>query len=348
MDGEIIVAAHPIIDEGTILGTVVLKQNTDRILNLRRDALKRIVNFSVISVIIFAGIILMFSARLARRIRRLGNEATGVIDRHGRLTSSRLTSETDSGDELGDLARGISNMLTRLHQHNQFLENMPRTLRHEINNPLNTLSTSLDNLSTEQTPEGRQKYLDSARRGLNRIGLIVQNLADAANLEEALIGEDLECLDLKLLLASYVSNCKMMQPKRVFTLNVPEAPLFAWICDYRIEQLLDKLIDNAIDFSEVGSTICVDLKAIGPDLHLDITNFGPGIPENLLTSIFDSMVTARANNPDNRLHFGIGLYVVRVIADHHQGSVRIENLSEPSGVRVGVTLPRATQPVTSA
>jgi len=344
MDGEIIVAAHPIIDEGAILGVVVLKQTTDRILNLRRDALKRIVNFSVISVIIFAGIILLFSARLARRIRRLGNEATGVIDRHGRLTSPRLTSETNSGDELGDLARGISNMLTRLHQHNQFLENMPRTLRHEINNPLNTLSTSLDNLATEQTPEGRQKYLDSARRGLNRIGLIVQNLADAANLEEALIGDDLECIDLKLLLQSYVSNCKMTQPGRAFTLNAPDEPLFAWICDYRIEQLLDKLIDNAVDFSEVGSTICVDLKAVGTDLNLDITNVGPGIPENLLTSIFDSMVTARANNPDNRLHFGIGLYVVRVIADHHQGSVHINNLADPSGVRVGVTLPRAAPP----
>jgi dedicated sortase system histidine kinase len=344
MDGEIIVAAHPIIDEGAILGVVVLKQTTDRILNLRRDALKRIVNFSVISVIIFAGIILLFSARLARRIRRLGNEATGVIDRHGRLTSPRLTSETNSGDELGDLARGISNMLTRLHQHNQFLENMPRTLRHEINNPLNTLSTSLDNLATEQTPEGRQKYLDSARRGLNRIGLIVQNLADAANLEEALIGDDLECIDLKLLLQSYVSNCKMTQPGRAFTLNAPDEPLFAWICDYRIEQLLDKLIDNAVDFSEVGSTICVDLKAVGTDLNLDITNVGPGIPENLLTSIFDSMVTARANNPDNRLHFGIGLYVVRVIADHHQGSVHINNLEDPSGVRVGVTLPSAAPP----
>ena len=82
-----------------------------------------------------------------------------------------------------------------------------------------------------------------------------------ANLEEALIGDDLECIDLKLLLQSYVNNCKMMQPGRVFTLNAPEEPLFAWICDYRIEQLLDKLIDNAIDFSEVGSTICVDLKA---------------------------------------------------------------------------------------
>lgn len=340
-EGEVIVAAHPIIANDQILGAVVLKQNTNRILNLRRDALKRIVNFSVISVILFAAIILIFSARLARRIRRLGLEANSVIDSRGRLTASELTAETRSGDELGDLARSISNMLTRLHQHNQFLENMPRTLRHEINNPLNTLSTSLENLREASSEDDRNKYLESARRGLNRIGLIVQNLADAANLEEALVGEDLECLDLRLLLQSYITNCQITHPTRSFTLQMAEAPLLAWVCDYRIEQLLDKLIDNAIDFSEPGSDIQLELEGVNKQLNLTITNVGEPVPSNLLDSIFDSMVTARAGNPDNRLHFGMGLYVVRVITEHHGGTVSIQNLPELPGVQVNISLPLA-------
>lgn len=340
-EGEVIVAAHPIIANDQILGAVVLKQNTNRILNLRRDALKRIVNFSVISVILFAAIILIFSARLARRIRRLGLEANSVIDSRGRLTASELTAETRSGDELGDLARSISNMLTRLHQHNQFLENMPRTLRHEINNPLNTLSTSLENLREASSEDDRNKYLESARRGLNRIGLIVQNLADAANLEEALVGEDLECLDLRLLLQSYITNCQITHPTRNFTLQMAEASLLAWVCDYRIEQLLDKLIDNAIDFSEPGSDIQLELEGVNKQLNLTITNVGEPVPSNLLDSIFDSMVTARAGNPDNRLHFGMGLYVVRVITEHHGGTVSIQNLPELPGVQVNISLPLA-------
>ena len=340
-EGEVIVAAHPIIANDQILGAVVLKQNTNRILNLRRDALKRIVNFSVISVILFAAIILIFSARLARRIRRLGLEANSVIDGRGRLTASELTAETRSGDELGDLARSISNMLTRLHQHNQFLENMPRTLRHEINNPLNTLSTSLENMREASSEDDRNKYIESARRGLNRIGLIVQNLADAANLEEALVGEDLECLDLRLLLQSYITNCQITHPTRSFTLQMAEAPLLAWVCDYRIEQLLDKLIDNAIDFSEPGSDIQLELEGVNKQLNLTITNVGEPVPSNLLDSIFDSMVTARAGNPDNRLHFGMGLYVVRVITEHHGGTVSIQNLPELPGVQVNISLPLA-------
>ena len=56
-------------------------------------------------------------------------------------------------------------MLSRMHQHNQFLENMPRTLRHEINNPLNTLSTSLHNLAATDDGTERERHLESAQRG---------------------------------------------------------------------------------------------------------------------------------------------------------------------------------------
>ena len=101
-----------------------LKQNTKRILQLRRDALERIINFSVLSLFIFGLLILAFSVRLASRIRKLGAETTNAIDIYGRLQTNQIRSETRSGDEIGDLARSISGMLARLHQHNQFLENL--------------------------------------------------------------------------------------------------------------------------------------------------------------------------------------------------------------------------------
>ena len=84
------------------------KQNTERILELRRDALQRIINFSVISLLIFVTLVLVFSLRLAGRIRRLGAEANNAIDIYGRLKTNQLKAETQSGDEIGDLARSIS------------------------------------------------------------------------------------------------------------------------------------------------------------------------------------------------------------------------------------------------
>jgi two-component system sensor histidine kinase ChvG len=338
-DGEVIVAAHPIIAQDEIIGTVLLKQNTARILELRRDALQRIITFSVLSLLIFVGLILVFSLRLAGRIQRLENEATNAIDIYGRLQTNQLTAETQSGDEIGDLARSISGMLSRLHQHNQFLENMPRTLRHEINNPLNTLSTSLQNLEVEESAEARQKYLEAAKRGVTRIGLIVQNLADAASLEEALAADDVEVIDLYELVQNYLSNCRTIHTDREFKYQGIDQGIETAVSDYRIEQLIDKLIDNAIDFSDSGSTITVGINADAHDLTLFVTNQGPTISDDMIDNVFDSMVSIRENNPDNRLHFGMGLYVVRIIAEHHRGSVKATNLFDGKGVSIKVTLP---------
>ena len=338
-EGETIIAGYPIIAQNKTIGAVVLKQNTDRILELRRDGLDRIINFSILSLFIFAALILAFSVNLTRRIRKLGVEATNAIDKYGRLKTNQLRSETNAGDEIGDLARSISSMIARLHQHNQFLENMPRTLRHEINNPLNTLSTSLQNLATETTESGKKKYLESAKRGVNRIGLIVQNLADAASLEDALAAEEFEVIDLQMLVESYLSNCRTAHPNRVFEYRGTQRAVLSEVSDYRIEQLLDKLIDNAIDFSEVNSTITVGLTKEIDTLMLFVTNHGPLIPNDMLDNIFDSMVSARLSNTDNRLHFGIGLYVVRIIAKHHGGSVKAMNLLSGNGVTIQVTLP---------
>ncbi len=344
-EGEMIIAAHPIIAEDKIIGTVVLRQNTDRILQLRRDALERIIVFSVLSMIIFVILILVFSVRLARRIRKLGTETTNAIDTYGRLQTNQLKSETRSGDEIGDLARTISSMLSKLHQHTQFLENMPRTLRHEINNPLNTLSTSLHNLEIADTSAARTKYLESAKRGVMRIGMIVQNLADAANLEEALESDELEVVDLFQLVQSYLTNCSVTHGNRRFEYRGTSHNVLAEVSDYRIEQLLDKLIDNAIDFSEPDSTIVIGLTKDAVNLNLFVSNRGVCIPADVLESIFDSMVSVRDSNPDNRLHFGMGLYVVRVIAEYHGGSVSATNLLNDQGVTVRVTLPLHQSPI---
>jgi len=260
------------------------------------------------------------------------------------LRTARISSQTNAGDEIGDLARSISGMLSRLHQHNQFLENMPRTLRHEINNPLNTLMTSLQNLEGEAPELADSKYLDSAKRGVMRIGSIVQNLADAASLEESLDSEDLEIVDLNELLSNYVNNCALMHEQARFAYYGPTTPVYANVADYRIEQLMDKIIDNAIDFHEPGSTIDIRLAGERDWLEITVVNRGPKLPPDARETLFDSMVSHRTDMSDNKLHFGLGLYVVRVIAEHHNGSVSARNLDNGSGVAISVRLPRAEPP----
>lgn len=337
---EVIMAAYPIVsNKDAVIGAVVVEQNIDHILSFQRSALEQAILFSLVSLLGVLIALLSFAGRLTWRIRHLRREASAAIDRYGRLQAAELRREIHSGDEIGDLARSISNMLSKLHQHNHFLESMPRTLRHEINNPLNTLSTSLQNLAEESPRVQDSKYLASAKSGVIRIGSIVQNLADAANLEESLKAEELEIVDIQELLKSYLANCAASHADCEFVFRGVKGPVFAEASDFRIEQLLDKIIDNALDFHRPGTPITVQLDVRRDHLRIVVANRGPVLPDASGKSLFDSMVSHRG--PQNRLHFGLGLYVVRVIAEHHGGYVRAMNLADGSGVAVMAELPLA-------
>ena len=336
---EIILAAHPIVSSDQVIGTVIVEQNIDDILRFQQTALEQVLLLSLLSLFAIFLALIAFAGRLAWRIRNLRREASAAIDVRGRLRRGKLLNEMNAGDEIGDLARSVSNMLEKLKQHNGFLENMPRTLRHEINNPLNTLSTSLQNLAEEHPDIDDSKYLESAKRGVNRIGSIVQNLADAANLEEALEAEELENINLNELLASYVANCGSTHVGVTFQYKGSPAPAHGLVSDFRIEQMLDKLIDNAVDFHRAGTPIRVQLECYGDLLQIVVANRGAALSEERLNTIFDSMVSHRG--PDNRLHFGLGLHVVRIIAEHHGGTVSAVNLADASGVAFVIRLPLA-------
>ena len=343
---EIILAAYPVVSNEQTIGTIVVEQNIDQILSFQRTALEEVILVSVLSLLVILATLIIFAGRLAWRIRNLRREANAAIDLYGRLRTSELKNEMSAGDEIGDLARSVSSMLTRLHRHNTFLENMPRTLRHEINNPLNTMSTSLQNLEQEYPELSENKYLDSAKRGVIRIGSIVQNLADAANLEDSLDTEEMEPVDINQLLESYIANCNLTHKHCNFVYHGPDHPVMALVSDFRIEQLLDKVIDNAVDFHRADSAVRVQLDSHMEHLQITIANRGPLLPDTVEDAVFDSMVSHRGQR--NKLHFGLGLYVVRVIAEHHGGIVRAMNLPDQSGVAVVVQLPRLAKSVTHA
>lgn len=339
-DVETIVAGQPIISEGdSVIGAVVVEQNIDDIQIFQRQAIDNLALVSVFSFVAVLVCLVLFAGRLTWRIRSLRREVTAAIDEYGRLQTTSLKAGVTSGDEIGDLSRSVSTMLARLEQHTDFLQKMPRTLRHEINNPLNTLITSLDQLAQEDDQVRRSKYLESARRGVLRIGAIVQNLADAANLEESLASEDMEVIDIRALLESYVANCRTTHEGQQFDFRSSPRPIYANVADYRIEQLLDKLIDNAVDFHRANTPIRVQLDVRRDALQITVANRGPMLPPDATGSLFESMISRRAR--ESKLHFGLGLYVVRAIAEQHGGTVWAMNLEDGSGVAFMVRLPLA-------
>ena len=105
-----------------------------------------------------------------------------------------------------------------------------------------------------------------------------------------------------------------------------------------LAQMLDKLVENAADFAALGTSIRISL---GIDALLRVENQGPPLPDAIRESLFDSMVSLRGERFGGAPHLGLGLYIARLIAEFHGGSLRAENLPGSSGVAFEAQLSRA-------
>lgn len=333
----LVIASHPVYQGTEIIGAVLVEKNSRNILAQQRSSLYKII---VATAIVFTAALiglLLFSSLLAYRIRKLQREVSGAIDPDGRLITDVIAASKYAGDEVGELSRGFSLLLSQLKSYTGFLESVPRTLRHEILNPLNTISMTLQKLSTAQGNDA--KLVDSARNALRQLELIVHSLTEAAHIEDALAQDEKTSFDFAELLTEYISNIQLKHPHSVFTYSGPASGITLQGSDLRITQMLDKLKDNAIDFATAGTAIDFQLHVDNKQqTMLSICNKGPLIPDELILHLCNGISSSRQGT-SGEPHLGIGLYVASRIAKHHHGSLRIFNTDDKHGVCVLVQLP---------
>jgi signal transduction histidine kinase len=339
--GFLATAAPVLADDGNVIGIVLVKQSTDQILKLQLNSLQNIVLFSVAGILLIFSIVFFLFWRLAYRVRKLRIETANMVNDEGRLVASKIVGQVDREDSIGDLARSFSDVVSKLHEQQSFMSTMPRTLSHEIKNPLNAISTSLANMSDYPLDEEIKSYLEIAKRGLHKIESILSKLSSAANLEQALTNDELEALDVNHFLTVYCQHQHQMAGSKVvieYVANKKAAMVQA--VDYRLEQALDKLLDNARDFHRPGTPIKVRLWADKFDWVIDVENQGDQVDLDKADQLFQSMVTSRTQaSAGGAGHFGLGLYVVQTIAQFHKGTAQVANLADGSGVCFSIRLP---------
>jgi two-component system sensor histidine kinase ChvG len=126
-------------------------------------------------------------------------------------------------------------------------------------------------------------------------------------------------------------------PQRQFVAELPSEALRIDGAPDLIVQMLDKLIDNAVDFSPAGSSIIVRLRAFAGEAVLEVDNPGPTLAPESRSRLFESLWQSRSGTA-SRPHFGLGLYIVRLIAEFHGGHAHAEDLPDGSGARFSVHL----------
>ncbi|MDH4185266.1 MAG: HAMP domain-containing histidine kinase [Nitrospinota bacterium] len=330
--GDLVVSGAPIKGlERDMLGAVILASSASVAQSMQEKAMENAIEASMFTFIVITFGLALFATRLALRIHRLRREAEGAIDATGRVTVESLEASRDAGDEIGDLSRSISQLLTRLRRHQNFLALLPGALKHEINNPLNNITVSLENLEAHTPAGDAHKYIKSAGRGAARLKELVDSLAEAASVEDSIHKEKFERVCLSSLLERYMENSARMDARHIIKFANLAGDAYIEGSDFRIEQMLDKLMDNAMDYCPDGGMIEARLERSRNGLLLNFSNSGPPIPDHMKEKIFDSLVSTREGRGGARPHLGIGLYIARVIAEGHGGSISASKLPENKG-----------------
>jgi two-component system sensor histidine kinase ChvG len=325
-------AAHPIYIDQIVMGAVVVEQTTNGIRTLRNKALEQQFHYILLVILISTLSLFLIASRISWRIGKLRDETESAIDQNGKIIGDITPSTT--GDEIGDLTRTFTSVLGKLGQYNTYLENMASRLSHELRTPVAIVNSSIDNLLLEEQSAESKQYVDRAKQGITRLSKILTNMSEATRLEQAMGGNEQEEFDLNELLNGCVAGYRLAYDSRVFDLQVLVSNAKFHGAPELFAQMLDKIIANAVEFSEKNSSIKVQMDNHDKGYVLTIANQGSLLPEDMQHQLLDSMVSVRKKHNSQQPHLGLGLYIAKIIAQYHRGDIKIDNLNDQTGVVV--------------
>ena len=332
----ILSAAHPIWVGEKVVGAVIVEENTDAIVSLGNRAFQQLAAVTLIAFGAAALVLLLFASRLSWRLRRLRDEAENAIDSKGHVRG--LATAEYANDEIGDLSRAFSTMLDRLAQYNAHLEKLAQRLSHELRTPIAVVRSSLDNLKLQAMPQDTGIYVTRAEGGLNRLETILTRMAEANRLEQAVRNEERAPFDAKAVLAGCVSGYSSAYPQCTFALTMTDEPVTLTGAPDLFAQMLDKLAANAADFATPGTPVSVSMQRVGNEAVVQFSNSGPPLPPDIAERLFDSMISVRKEASGDNPHLGLGLYIVRLIAEFHGGRASARNREDGKGVSFEVRM----------
>ncbi|WP_226636917.1 sensor histidine kinase [Novosphingobium profundi] len=335
----VILAATPLGDRGEILLMTRNARDITENVRMARQTLAIIVGAAL-------GISILLSLFLARTIvdplRKLVRATVRV--RLGRERSVVVPRLPDRRDEIGLLARAVSDMTGALRLRIDAVERFAADVAHELKNPLTSLRSALENLDRVEDPDLRRQLVTVANDDVRRIDFLVTEIADASRIDAQLSRTTFEPVDMNSLLRALVAERAQRGVNGASEVVIAQAgagPLVVPGDAPRLERVLQNLLDNAVSFSPESAPIDVTLESVKSKVRITISDHGPGIPKAARERIFERFHSLRPSSEEFGRHSGLGLSIARTIVDAHSGSLFATDRDDglPGGCFV-LTLPQ--------
>lgn len=337
----VISAAVPLHPNGSLLLATENARDITRTVRAERFRLGMVLG----AALLISTLLSLFLARtIVRPLRRLARAAVRVrLGRAREVIVPRLPSRRD---EIGLLARALSDMSHALRQRIDATEAFAADVTHELKNPIASLRSALEALGKVEAPDLRTQLMDIANDDVRRLDRLVTDIAEASRVDAQLSRAKFNAVDLGPTIEGLVTGREARGIPRDVKLAYArprKGVAVAMGDEQRLLSVIENLVDNAISFSPPGGLVQIVATRVDDDVLISVEDEGPGVPESERETIFRRFHSVRPNNEGFGKHSGLGLAIARSIIDGHHGSISIgDRDDELNGARFEVRLPASS------
>ena len=288
------------------------------------------------------GLVTLASIPLTRHVVRPLEELRRAASRVG---AGDLTTRVafDRGDELGDVARSFDDMAMQLAIRLRAEKDLLANVSHELRTPLARIRVVLE-LASENDPREVPRYLAEIASDLGELERLLEDVFTTARLGTTEGKVPLRA-DITPI-ADLVDRCRArflgLYPDRTLEVDVTLPPdREDLLCDpVLLRRALDNLLDNAAKYTPRGAEVRLSGGIEGGSLVLEVSDDGPGMPAEAAARVFEPFFRGDAGRDRRTGGVGLGLSLVRRIAEAHGGDVKLQS-APGEGVRVTLRIPAA-------
>ena len=305
--------------------------------------------FILAAMAVLIAISIFLSSFLARTIvrplRRLAIAAHRV--RQGRAREVNVPRLPERMDEIGMLARAVSDMSQSLRQRIDSIEAFAADISHELKNPLASLRSAVEGLERVEDPELRAKLTTVVRDDIARMDRLITDISEAARTDAELARAHFRPVDLggliEQLVHSWEARRETGNARIAFARPRKDSAVVMGKPD-RLARALNAILDNAVSFSPPNGLIEIAVARVGDEVRIRIADEGPGVPAEAREAIFNRFHSVRPDAENFGRHSGLGLAIAQAIVNGHDGEIDVQDRNDaPSGARFTIRLPAADQ-----